>query len=74
MALFGMALFGPRARFDLSPVTGAKRKAAFETLRSAFGPEADMLGFLKPWLLLILEFAKVKEKRFWFRVSAALNH
>jgi hypothetical protein len=33
-----------------------------------------MLGFLKPWLLLILEFAKVKEERFWFRVSAALNH
>jgi hypothetical protein len=30
------------------------------------------LGFLKPWLLLILEFAKGMEERFWFPVSAAI--
>jgi hypothetical protein len=31
------------------------------------------LGFLKPWLLLILEFAKGMEERFWFPVSAAIT-
>ena len=35
-------------------------------------PGADILGFLKPWLLLILEFAKGMEERFWFPVSAAI--